>query len=63
MQIAKLIVPLGISTYLSLLVTIATGLMIFKFHVRWMNMKWHVWFAALTLILATAHAGLVIFFD
>ena len=63
MDIYKIIIPLGISTYISLLITIATGLMIFKFHVKWVKMKWHIWFAVLTVILATIHAGVVIFFD
>jgi len=63
MELHDIIVPLGISTYISLLITIATGLMTFKFHVKWVKMKWHTWFAVLTIILATVHAGLIIFFD
>ena len=63
MGIDKIIIPLGIATYISLLVTVATGLMTFKFHTKWVRMKWHIWFAILTIILATIHAGVVIFFD
>ena len=63
MDIDKIIILLGILTYISLLITVATGFLLFKFHVKWMKMKWHIWFARLTGILATTHAGVVIFFD
>lgn len=62
MNIHHAIVPLGIATYTSLVMTAATGLMVFKFHVKWVKMKWHIWFAVLTIILASMHAGIVIFF-
>jgi hypothetical protein len=61
MSLGSLIVPLGISTYILLLVTIATGLLVFKFHVKWVKIKWHVWVGVLTLLLGTLHAGLVIY--
>ncbi|MBU1077267.1 MAG: hypothetical protein KKH98_08240 [Spirochaetes bacterium] len=59
MNLYKLIVPLGIFTYLSLLVNVIIG----RFHVKlkmksWM--KWHKFFGFFTLILATIHAVLVI---
>ena len=61
MNLKELIVPLGISTYTALLLTILSGAAIFKFHIKWVNMKWHMWLAVLTLILASIHVGLVLF--
>jgi len=63
MDLRYMIIPLGISTYIALFITIATGLLTFKFHVKWIKMKWHIWFAVLTIILATTHVCLVVFFD
>ena len=63
MPLHTLIKPLGILTYMSLIATIATGVLIFKFHVKWIKMKWHIRFAILTLILATIHAGIVIYLE
>lgn len=59
----SLVIPLGISAYISLLVTIATGFLIFKFHVKWIKVKWHIWVGILTLLLGTLHAGLVIYLN
>lgn len=54
-----LIVPLGIATYVSIILTILSGFAIFKWHVKWVKMKMHIWLAILTLILASIHAGIV----
>ena len=59
---AQLVVPLGIVTFICLLVTMATGLAVFRFNVSWVRIQWHVWSAVVTLVLAVAHAALVIFF-
>lgn len=63
MHINRLIEPLGIATYSSLLLTVITGFAIFKFHVRWVKMSWHILLGVITLMLATAHAALVLFLD
>ncbi len=60
MSLHELIMPLGILTYVLLILTILSGFLIFKFHVKWMNMKWHIALGILTLILASFHAGIVI---
>ena len=57
----KLIVPLGIVTLVFLVATFATGIMLFKFHVKWVKIKLHIRLGALTLILAIIHAAIVIF--
>jgi hypothetical protein len=51
----KLIIPLGILTYLSLILGIISGLR------RW-KLKVHKTIAIITIILATMHATLVIYF-
>lgn len=61
MNLKELIIPLGISTYTVLLLTILSGIAIFKFHIKWVNMKWHILLAVLTLVLASIHVGLVLF--
>lgn len=50
-----LIVPLGITTYLSLILGIISGLR------RW-KIKVHKTIAAIAIVLATLHASLVIYF-
>ncbi len=53
--LANLIIPLGISTYLSLILGIISGVR------RW-KLKIHKTIAVITIILATLHATLVIYF-
>jgi hypothetical protein len=36
MNLKELIIPLGISTYTVLLLTILSGIAIFKFHIKWL---------------------------
>jgi len=61
MALYNFIKPLGIVTYILLLLTIATGVLKSKFHVSWIKMKWHTRLGILTIVLATIHAGLVIY--
>ncbi|MBN1354069.1 MAG: hypothetical protein JW994_05340 [Candidatus Omnitrophica bacterium] len=63
MSIHRLIVPFGIATYTSLLLTVLSGVFIFKMHFRWLKLKTHIFLGILTFILGTLHACLVIFFD
>ena len=56
----NLIVPMGILTYVSLVLAAATGFAIFKFHIKWVKLKLHIFFAVLALIFGALHAGLVI---
>jgi hypothetical protein len=53
--LANLIIPLGISTYLSLILGIVSGIR------RW-KLKIHKTIAIITIILGTLHATLVIYF-
>ncbi len=53
--LANLIIPLGIVTYLSLILGIISGVR------RW-KLKTHKIIAIITIILATLHATLVIYF-
>ena len=62
MELGNFIIPLGVATYSCLVISVITGLLIFKFHVKWVSIKMHILFGILTLILGTFHAGIVIFF-
>ena len=53
--LANLIIPLGIITYLSLVLGIISGIR------RW-KLKTHKTIAIITIILASLHASLVIYF-
>lgn len=53
--LANFIIPLGIVTYLSLILGIISGVR------RW-KLKTHKTIAIITIILATLHASLVIYF-
>ena len=55
----NLIVPMGILTYVSLILATVTGFAIFKFHVKWVKLKLHILCAALALVFGTIHAVLV----
>lgn len=57
--IYSLIVPLGIVSGVFLLLTVATGFLHYKYHVKWLKMKWHMWLGFITLALAAAHAVVV----
>ena len=60
MSLHEFIIPLGILTYAALILTILSGFMIFKFHIKWINMKWHIILAVITILLASFHAAIVI---
>ncbi len=53
--LANFIIPLGIMTYLSLILVIISGIK------RW-KLKIHKTIAIITVVLATLHASLVIYF-
>jgi len=54
MNLFKLVMPLGIATYLLALLTIISGL-------KKAKLTTHKLLATLTIILATCHAGLIIY--
>ena len=54
MKLYYLIVPLGILTYLLVASTAASGLLK-------MNIKWHKALAITAVVLATLHAGIIIY--
>jgi len=53
MELGRLIIPLGIITYLMVLITVISGLYRVK-------LKTHKWLAAITILLATLHAIVVL---
>jgi putative Mn2+ efflux pump MntP len=55
MELYDLVMPLGIITYILIILAILTGRRIIKLHP-----KWHKIIATLTIIFATIHAGIVI---
>lgn len=56
MELTKLIKPLGIITYVFVLLAVLTGLRIIK-----VNLKWHRLIALIGIIIATLHAALVLY--
>ena len=63
MDLYILIIPLGIIAYSLLLLSFITGLLLFKFHVRWIKINWHISLAILAVILASLHAFLVFYLN
>ncbi|MFH0839496.1 MAG: hypothetical protein V1883_00570 [Candidatus Omnitrophota bacterium] len=53
---------LGILAFLSLVLAVTTGLMIFRFHVKGVKMEWHVWSAVATLVFAVLHVTLIVLY-
>jgi len=62
-ELYKLIMPLGIATYVCLFLTVASGVLIFKYHLRWIGIKAHICLGFATLILGSLHAGIVIYLN
>ena len=58
MDLGRFVIPLGILTYTLLLVTVLSGL--FRVKLK-LNFKHHKLLALLTIVLATIHAGIVIY--
>ena len=58
MDLGRFVIPLGIVTYTLLLATILSGLFRVKLKLKF---KYHKLLALLTIILATIHAGIVIY--
>jgi len=61
MKIYEIIKPLGILAYVALMFAFFTGVAKFKFHVRWINIKWHIWLGVIAVVLASIHAIIVIY--
>ena len=62
MSVGELTVPLGIISYVFLFLAVASGLLKFKFKVRWIKADWHMWLGSAALGLATAHALIVLMY-
>jgi uncharacterized membrane protein YozB (DUF420 family) len=58
MDLYSLVMPLGIITYVLILLAILTAKRIIK-----LNFKWHRRFGISALIFATLHAGIVIYYN
>ena len=56
----KFIVPMGIITFILLIMTFATGVLFYKFHLRWASVRIHIVFAVLTVLAAFLHTILVV---
>ncbi len=61
MSIHELLMLSGWLTFLSLIITAVTGIMIFKLHVKWVTMKLHTALAIITIILAIIHVAVVLY--
>jgi hypothetical protein len=61
MKIYELLAPLGVAAYVALAAAFLTGFLKFKFHVKWIKMKWHLWAAVLAIILASLHFLVVVY--
>jgi len=57
----ELMIPLGILTYTSLFLTMLSGFLIFKYHVKWVKLKWHMYLGIFTLVVGTMHAGIALY--
>lgn len=53
--------PLGMVAYASLVVAFLTGILKFKFHVRWISMRWHLWAGILAIVSASLHLAIFIY--
>lgn len=63
MHIHDLIIPLGIATFVSLILTALSGFAMFKLHIRWVKLKAHVILAVITLVFAIAHVAVVVYLN
>jgi hypothetical protein len=61
MKINDLLAPMGISAYVALALAFLTGILKFRFHVKWLNFKWHIWLGVLAVILGTVHLLIAIY--
>ena len=57
----KLIIISGSGAFIFLILTMLAGVLFFKFHVKWINMKWHIRLAALTLVFAVIHVLAIVY--
>lgn len=58
MELYDLVMPLGIITYILIILAILTGRRIIKLHP-----KWHKIIAGLTILFATVHAAIVVYYN
>lgn len=61
MKITELLGPLGAASYVALAIAFLTGILKFKFHVKWVNIKWHIWAGVLAMVLASLHLAVFIY--
>lgn len=59
MSPAQFVMPVGMLAFAALVSAVVTGLAIFKFHVRWVKMRWHAWSAYAAIVLAITHVVLI----
>jgi hypothetical protein len=59
MNMYVLIKPIGIATYCSMILAVALIMIKMKFHIKWINMKWHTYCGILAVILGTIHAVII----
>ncbi|PIU40960.1 MAG: hypothetical protein COS99_07800 [Candidatus Omnitrophica bacterium CG07_land_8_20_14_0_80_42_15] len=63
MPIDELMKIAGILAFVFLFAAAASGILLFKFHVRWLNLKWHMRFGILSAFFAIVHLALVIYLN
>ena len=63
MEMYRLIMPLGIAAYVCLFLAAVSGLLIFRYHIRWVGVKTHMYLGLSSLVLGALHAGLVIYLN
>ena len=61
MKVYELLAPLGIAAYTALAVAFLSGLLKFKFHLKWVSLKWHIWAGVLAMVLASLHLAIFIY--
>ena len=63
MDLHMLIISLGIIAYTCLILTVITGVLNMKYHVKWVKLKMHIVLGILTFIVVSMHAGVVIYLN
>jgi len=57
----KLIMISGAGAFVFLMLTMLAGVLFFKFHVKRINIKWHIRLAASTLVFAVIHVLAIVY--
>jgi len=61
MKVYEFLGPLGLAGYTALGAAFLSGFLKFKFHVKWLDMKWHFWAGILAIVFASLHLAVFIY--